>query len=47
MDVLLVFAIIGFAAACLVRIFYKKWMGGECECSSCDACTACRKKTSR
>lgn len=39
MDVLLVFAIVGFAAACLVKIFYKKWSkGGERKCSSCTAC---------
>ena len=41
MDALLVFAIVGFAAAYLLRNFYKKWKkGSECECSSCDACTA-------
>jgi len=39
MDVLLVFAIVGFAVACLFRNFYKKWKKGG-ECSSCDACTA-------
>jgi hypothetical protein len=41
MDGLLVFAIISFAAVYLLRIFYKKWKKGECECSSCNVCTAC------